>query len=416
MTWRSKTMRSRLRREDGWAIPTALLVMSLMLALGLAGFAYSDGQQREAAGERIRESGFNLAEAAINAQAALLSAPSKWPTQSSPQVSCGRSSTSDRCPHPGSVLGAFSGGDYEGAEWTTQVRDNGTGGFYDDAATKGQPAYDSNSDGALWIRSQAKTRGRTRTLVALVQAESVFEPLPRNVVTAGFFATGNNGRKLLVDSRGGPISVRCTDPNPDPKSKCLGYDATKGQVQPDTRQVGYAGPSIVLPESAGGTGLLDRLRERAKAIGRYWGPGGHAGCPGDAGGSPTLNGSLTFIEGPLDCQWASNSVFNSSASPGTLVMASGTLRFAGRAVYYGMVINGCAGAGPESFGISTTGTSRIIGGVYTEGSTCGVSIGNAGGEPGNAGLTFDSNAHAVLASSGAVSVVPNSWREITPAP
>ena len=36
-------MRRRLAREEWWALVTALLLVSIMMGIGLAGFAYVDG-------------------------------------------------------------------------------------------------------------------------------------------------------------------------------------------------------------------------------------------------------------------------------------------------------------------------------------------------------------------------------------
>ncbi len=58
-------MRRLLHREDGWALVTAVIVMSLMIGVGLASYAYVDTQVEQSANERTRESSFNYAEASF---------------------------------------------------------------------------------------------------------------------------------------------------------------------------------------------------------------------------------------------------------------------------------------------------------------------------------------------------------------
>src|SRR3712207_2978474 len=157
-------MRRRLQREEGWAIVVSIAVMGVMLGLGLGVFAHVQGQQKQSGDERVSESSFNLAEAALNSATVYLSASGKFPTASSPYGTCTQASSSN-CPNPTSVASQFSTADYAGTPtWQTTVRDNGAPNtsFYLDSQTGSQPAYDANGDGAVWIRAEANANGQKR--------------------------------------------------------------------------------------------------------------------------------------------------------------------------------------------------------------------------------------------------------------
>ena len=65
-------MSKRLERQDGWALLTAMVMLTLMVAIGLATFAYVDSQTTSSRQERVRESSFNLDEGVLAQQAYLL--------------------------------------------------------------------------------------------------------------------------------------------------------------------------------------------------------------------------------------------------------------------------------------------------------------------------------------------------------
>jgi len=70
---------------------------------------------------------------------------------------------------------------------------------------------------------------------------------PKNVLTAGYFTTTNNGKKVIVNTAGNPagtpgtLAVRCNVSGQTYPNSCLNYDPTRGQVSPDTKQDGYSG-------------------------------------------------------------------------------------------------------------------------------------------------------------------------------
>ena len=70
-------MMRRLRNEDGVVLVTAIILLTVVLAMGMALVLFSENQQTASARETASEQAFNLAEAALNAQIGELS--SRWP-------------------------------------------------------------------------------------------------------------------------------------------------------------------------------------------------------------------------------------------------------------------------------------------------------------------------------------------------
>jgi hypothetical protein len=380
-------MRRLLRSQSGSALVSAIAVTSVMIMLGLATFAMVDAQQSQSGRERISESSFNLSEAALNLQAFVLSRD--WPGTAvgAYPTSCSESTGARGCPDPARIVSSFDSVDVKGnAEWTTMVRDDGGSNpnFYDDATVSAQPSWDANQNNRLWVRAQSLLRGKRRTLVALVKVEMINEQAPMNVVTAGHFATNNNGDKTIVDTNGRPLAVRCRSlGNP----KCL--DFRSGQVlPPGAVQEGYEGPTALTPAA------IDRLRTRARAEGTY-----HAsGCPSDP------SGAVVFIESG-DCQYTSGSA-NSPASPGVLVIMRGTLSLGGNFEYYGLVYMGNL-QNSSGYLITMQGTSLIQGAVAVDGDG-GIEAGSS-----KENIIFDSRPFSNLRSYGTAGIMHNSWREIS---
>ena len=374
----------------------AILVMTMVLALGLPALAFVDVQQRAAASQRSSDSAFNLAEGVLETQVYLLSR--YWPGSQSTAApaTCESTAAIARCPQPAQIAAGFISPDWAvGASWETRIRDNGGAAatFYSDLVVAGQPSWDANDDGRVWVRVNAGARGRTRTIVALVQVQTVDLSLvfPQNVITAGWFKTTNNGRKVIVDTRGtsaqpSPVAVRCTTRS----SSCLGYEAQKGQIAPDTTQTGYSGGNAVSAER------LDTLRSRAVAAGSYYA----SGCPANP------SGPIVFIERG-DCAYTNSAgpCCNSAASPGVLVIANGTLALGGNIVFNGVVY---LANQQQSVGalLSLAGTSGVVGAVAVDGSG-GVLAGASGRN-----VTYASSVFNRLRGYGTAGIIQNTWREI----
>src|SRR6476469_971430 len=71
--------RLNVKRQDGWVIVTAMLVMMVMLTMGLALASIADTQSRGSGNERVRETSFNLGEGILSAQQVVLQ--KNWPTK-----------------------------------------------------------------------------------------------------------------------------------------------------------------------------------------------------------------------------------------------------------------------------------------------------------------------------------------------
>jgi Tfp pilus assembly protein PilX len=387
--------------ERGFAIVVSMMALGIMLSLGLASYAFVVRQTNQSGQERVRESAFNLAEDVLDATVSHLE--TRWPTSGSQYPSsCTQASTSTSCPSPTGVTGAFTGTgapiDFSGTtwSWTTEVHDNAAPSttYYSDSAsgTRGQPGYDANGDAAVWVRSQGVVRGRKRTLVALVKVQQIRTNFPQNVITAGWFQTGNNGKKVMVNTAGDPagapatLAVRCNVGGQTYPNSCLNYQVTKGQVSPDTKQDNYAGGNALSSAD------LDLMRQRATALGTYY-----TGCPTSAAGT------MVFIEGPASCSYTGS--YNSAGAPGFIIVANGTISFGSSGTYHGLVY---AANLQNSTGVvvQINANAQVIGGVAVDGGG-GVSVGQSGNN-----LVYNRNVFSNVIANGFISQIQNSWREI----
>ena len=411
-------MSRALRAERGFAVVTAVMVMGIMLSFGLATLAYVDGQQAQSAGERVRESGFNLAEVALESEVVFLA--SRWPGSAgiAYPAACTRASTGATCPDAGSVSGGLGGSDFAAGQysWATEVHDNGAPGprLYTEEATRLQPSFDANGDGSVWARSEGLVRGRKRIVVALVKREQVVETFPRNVVSAGFVQITNNGRKTLIDTQGGTgaptkVVVRCGTATeaPSTTSTCIKWDPAKRQVYPLAYQTAAAGVACYEggpTKCALSDAALARLEASAQNAGTYFcgatscpsGVTGRAGCP------PASADRLVYVEaGPCEL----SGTHNSQASPGVVVVERGTVTLSGNGLFYGLVYAANA-TGLTSAVFSITGGAHLQGGVAVD-RDGGLSAGSSG-----LNIVYDSRAFDPVASSGSTAIVQNTFREL----
>ena len=391
------TLRARLRDESGIAFAVALIVCTLMLGLGLAITSLSDQQTLATGTERVQENRLTLTEGAMNAEANLLGG--SWPnSSSSPFTPCTQASTSASCPNAADLLGGFTNRDFAGTNtWHISVRDNGLGNHYDDTATAGQPAWDASgpagvADNMVWLRTRATVRGKSRTIVALVRAFSVGQNFPRGVVTAGSFATSNNGKKAMVDPGDGPgINVRCAPGAGAPTrgDPCMNFVATKGQVWPPAYKSDTSMPSAMTAAE------IATLKSRAQSAGTYY-----STCPAALPTAP-----LVFIENG-GCSYTSNMQVNSKASPGMLVINSGGLLLGGTMNFYGVIYAINAGGSSSQSLVELTGNAQVFGAVVVDGAG-GVTAGSS-----KMNIIYDPNAFNVVSANATVTIVANSWREL----
>jgi Tfp pilus assembly protein PilX len=418
-------VRRRLSDESGFAIATAVIVLAIMIALGLATIALVDTQSQLTGRDRTKETSFNVGEAVLNGQVLELS--QSWPgsltSAGSPYPSaCIRGDARTDCPDSTAIVSAFQGTEFSASTaWTVSVRDNvGAAASYYDRATLDATSctgptgpmtpctWDSNADGALWVRAQATVSGQTRTVVALVKLDLVPEQFPQNTITAGKFRTTNSGNKVIVDTKGcaavgapvggckspraAPVSVRCAANAPYTRgNSCLGFDQSKGQVSPpDAVQTGFTGRVMAV-------NAIDDFRRRAKALGSYYA----TGCP------PSLTGQVVFIES-ANCSYTGGTG-NSATQPGLLVINTGTLNLGGNVTYYGAIYAANNNAPPADSGdiVTLGGTATIQGGVAVEGNG-GVVAGSS-----KLNIVFDPGAVSNLTGFGrSAQVSQNTFREL----
>jgi hypothetical protein len=376
------------------AVVVAVFVSLLMLGIGLALLSFADQQIGQTGRDRVKENTLSLAEGALNAQAGLLSAA--WPeTADLAFAPCTKSSTSVKCPNASALMGGFTGKDFgtggAAASWSITIRDNALGAHYDDTATAAQPAWDANGDDVVWVRTEATVRGQRRTLVTLVRATPLGQTFPRGVITAGHIHTTNNGNKVIIDTGNGPgLMGRCSAGagGPGRGNSCLDYEVNKGQVWPNAWT---SDPTI---PNAMTTTEVDSLRNRAKAAGTWYN-----GCP-----ASLPNSQVVFIESG-NCSYSSNATWNSAASPGLLVLYSGTLTLAGNTNFYGLIYavnaNGLTGAV-----VSLNGNTEVHGAIVVDGAG-GVYAGSS-----KLNLRYDSNVFNSVTTTQTINVIANSWREL----
>ena len=412
-----KLLRSLVREEGGWAVVTAVSMMTIMLGMGLATLSLVDSEQRETRRERQGEARFNLTETVLTNQAFQLArqwpmatatgAPPATPYPASCTGSLGGTAPTDaRCPDPTKLAQAFTSVDYSGgATWTTTVRDNGGGAeqFYEETIVNAQPRYDANNDNRMWILAEATVRQRTRRIVALVRADVQPVTFPTRTVVAGFLGTSNSGNKTIIDTDGvpgagsaaqpGAVSLRCQASS----STCLTVaDPSKQQISPPIIDYGYP-QTPVLDEAT-----VALLEQQARASGTYTA----SGCPA------SLTGAVVFIENG-DCSYGANGAGNTPTVPGIVVVRRGTLTFGGTYTFYGIVYALNAQSSSSNV-VSIGGTAGINGAVFVDGNG-GVLAGSS-----KANVVFDPRVFGNSRVVGDGMIVRNTWRELpstaTPAP
>jgi hypothetical protein len=432
------------RREDGWVLVSAIVLMAIMLTVGLAAYAFVDTGQKRSRESRERESSLSLAEAALYAQGFALTR--NWPNPAKQlggdcSSAAGMSSTTLYCPDRDTLAKGSSGNqgvaqlsnvDLDAsATWNTKVRDNygALKAAFDPTQADGTLTeggvncpqtpcrMDFNGDRQLWVYAKAQVRGRPRSIVARLKLEQLHESVPQAGVVAGALDVTNNGNKLMLDGTGSSIVVRCPNLN-DPS--CMSYDASKGQLTPAPAST-PSQPNFMTPAQ------LERFKARAKADGTYW-PAGS--CPSSAA---DLTGSVVWVEqcstsyanniGPYSTPCVvpgdlSTNCINPTTKAGLLIWHCGTLRLTGGYTFYGIVymVNNsdgkCAGFAAKSGGCpdgwvyETGGGAGLLGALVADGAGC-VLIGSN-----SLNMKFDANVFNSVTSYGTVGLVQNTWREL----
>ncbi len=391
------------------ALLVVMVLMGVMLTAGFALVSTVDTQSSASRSERVRDSSFNLAESALNAQAFAL--VKEFPgagagaTPAQQYAICTPASASSRCPSNASLVAGGSP-DLTGATWETSIRDNGPVGsqdFYSDAATASQPRYDANGDGKVWVRAQAVAEGHTRTLVALAGSAAQEEDIPHVALLAGRLEISNSGNKEILKSNGGPVAVRC-NPATNPSTSCVGqalggssYDKLNDQITGTTPVPRY-GEGDPTKQSAMTPEARARLQATAVTNGTYY-----TSCPSAA----QLTGKVVYVDVAGECGYTGNDQFNTAAKPGMLILERGSLSLGGTTHFYG-VVYAVNASGLQTALVQSQGNAQITGGVLIDGDAR-MLLGSSG-----VNLEYDINAYQSVVSNGSAGVIQNTFREIRP--
>lgn len=395
-------MRERLGQEGGSALVIAIIVIGLMMGLGLATASYVDGEQSQSGRERIRESAFNIAESALDAQ--VLRLTQAWPEATGvgayPLSCTPAAAASVLCPDAGSLEESAKTADYSSLAcptgsaaplWTTSVHDDGVppADYYDAQIVNAQPTYDANGNGRLWVRASGTARCSQRTVITMVNQETTSLQFPRNVITANWFATSNNGNKVIVDTQGSSaqpagLVARCIAPVPVP---CMNF--RPGQVSPPTAESSPSSPPTAMSPLD-----LAAFKSRAMALNTYY-PAG-APCPA------SLTGPAVYVEDFTGC---SGKAANSAAAPGALYIARGTFSLGGNSVFYGLLYMGNL-QGSSGTVVSIGGTALIQGAVAIDG------LGGLVAGSSKANVIFDERVFDVFKGNRTVARTPSTFREL----
>jgi Tfp pilus assembly protein PilX len=395
--------------EQGTAIVMAIVLMTMMVAVGLAAYSFVDTQQVETVRERQRESSFNLAEAVLNSQSFTLSR--KWAGSATAYATttptCTQASgVADQCPDPAQLTAAYNSPDFAtGSTWKTTVYDDKSGPFYDAAVIEAKDAsgndttahWDQNANLRVWVKAQTTVRNRSRTLVALVQVQQHTEFLPKRVIVAGWFdltPNGNHGYVLTNPDATSqhPVTLRCDLA----VAGCANYTPDKKNPQIDP-----AG-AIVGKDFVGKDALEDdvkaRLKERAIADGKFF----DGVCPTDE----QLTGKVVWVQGCASGQYTKSNTWNGPGNSGILIWADGVLELGGSSSFWGIVyhLNNQNSSGEC---LRLRGGLTIYGGAFVDG-PCGIDVGSN-----TVNITYDDNAFVGVSSYGNAAIVQNSWRDIT---
>jgi type II secretory pathway pseudopilin PulG len=412
----TRTRLAHLRGEDGVAIVVAIILMAFMLALALGAMTFVDNQSRLTANQRQRETSFNIAEAALNAQITQIS--QHWadnPTEGFTQCPNGTF-----CPGDPEITSLVPSADKTaGVTWRTNVYDDSGGldGYFADSRVSGQCSCDANGNGKIWVRAQATVHGRTRTIVSLVQEQTQAESVPHAAIIAGALTIENNGLHggPIIDSNGGIVAVRC-EVHDGESQPCLGQPlGTAPTKTPDdwnallSNQIGGFANAVPGYKQAPvfSQDQVDRFIRTAKAESTYF-----TSCPS------SLAGNVVVVNTVGNCTYTGNSVWNTQPDPGFLIFlnANSSLTLGGNTIYYGIIYHANAGSpptlgsAPQSMAslITTQGNTLINGGVIIDGP------GRMDAGESGTNIRFDDHGYDAVRSLAAAGIIQNSWREITP--
>jgi type II secretory pathway pseudopilin PulG len=405
------------RNNEGFALVTAIAVLTVILGLGLGLAFLTDSQQKAASRSQASEAAFKVAEAALNAQIGQLS--HSWPEKEKQvefpeRCTAATSTETNGCPtteslkigYPSSSTTCPAGAQKDAwgspltNTWTTYVRDElPVGGqIFNSTEEATAPAF--AKDGKVWVRSVGVVQCRMVVLVALVSPQIVTIPFPQTAIAGNWFATSNKGNKIIVNTKGkssesGGIGMRCGGRT---KENCEEF--REGQIQPYVK----VPPS---PEHTLTAAQLEALKIAAKAANTYFPPGK---CPESA----KQASGLVYVEGPCTIGFKGNEVVNSAEKPGFFVLVNGTFELSMNAEFYGTVYAINAQKSAELV-VNLHGRSKLTGSIVVDGSG-GIGFGSSGGggkkeeEEENENFVYSNTAIFELKAFAGASATRNSFR------
>jgi Tfp pilus assembly protein PilX len=341
----------KARDEQGFALVSAIVLLTVIMGLGMGLLLFTDNQQKAAGREQASESAFNVAEAALNAQISQVSRA--WPAKKGEPAeqpyggagcTAANSTATNGCPTaesmktgypvsnnagcPASVKDAW--GSASTNQWTTYVRDDPKkeASFFDSSKANEQLGYDKNEDNKLWVRAVGIVQCRLVSLAALVSRQEIALSFPRAVMSANWFTTGNNGKghEVIIEGKTpesgvpGEVFMRCEGFSK--VEECENY--REGQLANAKVNPPPGTPSPTLSATQ-----LAAFRQSAESLHTYY-PAGS--CPT---GLPS--GKPVFVQGPCAVSGVKTEVANSKEKPGFLIIANGTLEMGGQSEFWGVV-------------------------------------------------------------------------------
>jgi hypothetical protein len=401
-----------MRAERGSVLVTAVLVVATMLVLGTAMLSIVDTQTEQTRTERSGDATFNLAEAALNAQAFLLGrnwpqSTAQMPSPSGSAAPCSGQTMSGTLDDPPAsatptlrdqvqrMLAQTHAGAATSARWWVTACEEGGRSAWDASLLNGN-AYDPSVAAdptprprRMWVRAEAQIGGRRRAVAALVQAGQ--QPaLPTNlaVVTGRLGADLRTTANVLVDGQtagpvlgnlvaggkptiSGAVGLRCSVLDQSDLPNCLQgiYKATSMTTVAPLLQsndfVNFRSDSAMSAEQ------LALLRQQAQASGTYF-PRTSAGAGSVAAGGPCLPagsaGKIVFIEQVGDGTGSCTlDTAPSGAAAKALIVGSGGVRVRGGRTFTGVIYalhrTALAGAVAD---VRIEDGSKVVGGVFVD--------------------------------------------------
>jgi type II secretory pathway pseudopilin PulG len=412
---------SRARNEEGFAVVAAVVLLTVIMALGLGLLLFTDTQQKASAREQASEAAFNVAEAALNAQVGQLSR--KWPQSEAEMpkecTSSSASSETNDCPSPTDLKldpntssttcsGTEAWGGSLSNQWTTYVReDPGESPLFNSAEEKPKPSFLTSEGGALWVRSVGVVQCHPVTVVTLVTRQRVSLVVPEDAIAGNWFKTTNNGRKGIVDRKGkasepAQVGMRCEPPRSRASGTCEEYEESKEQITPPITEHPVTSATTLTSSQ------LATLKSEAQSHSTFYSPTSPYHCPTsmtelEGAVLTSITRAPVYVEGCGALNVKANGTANSEANPGFIVIANGTFEISGTATYYGIIYAANLQKSTEAV-VKLQGKANVIGGIIVDG-TGGIEFGSSGEN-----LEFDSLAiHNLTISAGAAST-RNSFR------